>query len=210
MSPAPPAVPVRFRILYVCVANACRSVLAERLTRRGIDARLGSLAALFQVASAGTEAAPGAAMHPYVRDVLGARGADCSGFASRRLTAELVAGSDLVLTATAAERDRAISLAPAALCRTFTIREFARLAGSGLVEDPPGNAVEHARTAVAAVHALRGRMPYVDPSRDDIADPEPTLEAFEACAGRIAASLDPVLAVLCPQLVPLDAGGWPP
>jgi protein-tyrosine phosphatase len=209
MSPAPPAVPVRFRILYVCVANACRSVLAERLTRHGIDALLGSLAGLFQTGSAGTEAAPGAAMHPYVRHVLGARGADCAGFASRRLTAGLVAGSDLVLTATAAERDRAISLAPAALCRTFTIREFARLAGSGLVEDAPGNAVERARTAVAAVHGLRGRMPYVDPSTDDLADPAPTRDAFEACAVSIAASLEPVLAVLCPRLVPLDVGGRP-
>lgn len=210
MTAAPPAVPVRFRILYVCVGNVCRSVLAERLTRRGLDARLGSLAGLFHVASAGTEAAPGAVMHPYVRDVLGARSADCSGFASRRLTPELVAGSDLVLTATAAERDRAISLAPAALCRTFTIREFARLAGSGLVEDTPGNAVEHARRAVAAVHRLRGRVPYVDPSGDDLADPDRTLAAFEACAGAIAESLDWVLAALCPRLVPLDVGGSPP
>jgi protein-tyrosine phosphatase len=194
----------RFRILYVCVGNVCRSVLAERLTRHGLATRLGGAAELFWTGSAGTDATPGRAMHPYVREVLRARDVGCSGFATRRLSIELVTGSDLVLTATATERDRAISLVPAALRRTFTLREFARLAGSSPVEIRRGDAVGHARAAVAAVHGRRGRMPYVDPDDDDVPDPEPTRAAFDECAVHIAAALEPVLAVLCPRLAPLD------
>jgi protein-tyrosine phosphatase len=206
---ATPGDQIRFRILYVCVGNVCRSVLAERLTRHGLATRLGSMAELFWTASAGTDATPGRAMHPYVREILRGRSVDCSGFASQRLTTELVTGSDLVLTATATERDRAISLVPAALRRTFTLREFARLAGSGLVEAGRGDAVEHARAAVAAVHGLRGRVPYVDPDGDDVPDPAPTPAAFDECAVHIAAALEPALETLCPRLVPLDLRAGP-
>lgn len=194
------APPPGFRLLYVCVANVCRSVLAERLTRRGVAVRLGDRAGAFHIGSAGTEATPGRDMHPYVHHALQARGADGAGFASRRLTTGLVSGSDLVLTATAAERDRAIELAPAALRRTFTIREFARLASHAdpparppPLPDLPGNA----RAAVSAAHGMRGRVPYVDPADDGIPDPEPTPSAFETCAARLAVWLEPVLAALC-------------
>jgi protein-tyrosine phosphatase len=196
-----PAPPLGFRLLYVCVANVCRSVLAERLTRRGVAVRLGDRAESFHIGSAGTEAMPGRDMHPYVHHALQARGADGAGFASRRLTTGLVSGSDLVLTATAAERDRAIELVPAGLRRTFTIREFARLAHHA---DPPPvhpsplpDLADDARVAVAAAHGMRGQVPYVDPADEDIPDPEPTRAAFEQCAASLAAWLEPVLAALC-------------
>jgi protein-tyrosine phosphatase len=197
-----PAPPPGFRLLYVCVANVCRSVLAERLTRRGVAARLGDRAGAFHIGSAGTEATPGRDMHPYVHHALRARGVDGTGFASQRLTTGLVSGSDLVLTATAAVRDRAIELAPAGLRRTFTIREFARLAGH---TDPTGRSVPdvvgHARAAVSAAHGMRGQVTYVDPAGDDIPDPEPTPTAFETCAASLAVWLEPVLAALCQRPV---------
>jgi low molecular weight protein-tyrosine phosphatase len=196
--------PDRFRLLYVCVANVCRSVLAERLTRHAIAVRLGGSAGAFEVASAGIEAKPGRPIHPYVRDALCVRGADPAGFASRRLTADLVDEADLVLAATGAERDRAITMAPAALRRTFTIREFARLAGPAEAAAP--DLVGHARAAVAAAQRLRGRLPYVDPAGDDIPDPASAGAAFDACAAGLVVTLAPVLAALCP----IRQSGRPP
>jgi protein-tyrosine phosphatase len=211
MTAAPPGDPDRFRIRYVCTGNVCRSVFAERLTRAGVIARLGSLASAFDIASAGTAATPGQTMHPYVRDILRARGAASDGFASQRLTTAMVAAADVVLAAAAVDRDRAIALAPAALGRTFTIREFARLAGHASLPEPaattgPAGLVVRARAAVAASQRMRGNVPYVDPASDDVADPVRTPAAFAACADRIALALATALDALCPQPAPLDLG----
>jgi protein-tyrosine phosphatase len=206
MTAAPPGDPTRFRILYVCAGNVCRSVLAERLTRAGLATRLGDPAGRFHTGSAGSDATPGQPIHPYVRDILLARGADAGGFASRRLTAGLVGEADLVLAATVALRDRAIALAPVALRRTFTIRELARLVGPATAAGAgaePGDPVARARWAVAAAQAMRGRMPYQDPEADDLADPVPTPAAFGRCASDLAMALDPVLDALCPARIPV-------
>jgi protein-tyrosine phosphatase len=184
-----------FEILYVCTGNICRSVLAERLSRQVIEARLGPLATQFVTASAGTEAAPGRPMHPYVREIIQARLGETS-FASQRLTPALVGTADVVLAATTAERDRAIAMLPAALGRTFTIKEFVRLAGHAGAVPAGDDSVERARRAVQGAQRMRGRVPYVDPVADDIPDPRPTRSAFENCAGQIAATLTAVLDAL--------------
>src|SRR4051812_22131637 len=92
------------RLLVVCHANLCRSPMIERLARQALAKRLGDPAGggqvpTVEVTSAGTHAEPGWDMHPFAGEVLRERGADVTDFASRRLTAELVAGADLVLTA---------------------------------------------------------------------------------------------------------------
>jgi len=209
------AVPDQFRILCVCASNVCRSVLAEGLVRRDLAARLGDLAGRFHAGSAGTEATPGRAMHPHVRDVLQACDAGAGGFTSRRLAPPLVAGSDLVLTATTGQRDRAIQLVPAALGRTFTLREFAWLAGHLPAPEPAagpgsrGDVVEQARLAVAGVQRMRGRVPYVDPASHNITDPRPTPASLHRCAASIAGVLKTALDVLCPAEVPGEAGRLP-
>jgi protein-tyrosine phosphatase len=142
-----------------------------------------------------------------VRDLLRSRDADVGVFARRRLTAALVAESNLVLTATAVERDRAISLVPAALGRTFTLMEFARLAGG--CDTFPEDVAQRARLVVADAQRRRGQMPYVDPVDNDIADPPPTMAAFAQCAATIAVALETILDALCPRQVPADPGLLP-
>lgn len=203
--------PARFQILFVCTANVCRSVFAERLTRRAFAARLGPEAARFVVTSAGTNAATGRGLHPHVGSILAARAADVDGFASRRLRPELVNAADLVLTATQEHRDRAIALAPAALKRCFTLPEFVRLSGyadlaGGTVTDLPGRA----RAVVAAAQQCRGRAPYVDPASDALPDPRPTARAFAESADRIGQLSVAVVEVLTPAPVtPSDAEPGP-
>jgi len=190
--------PGPFRILHVCIGNQCRSVIAERLTRRGMHVRLGDGAASFRVASAGTRAIEGGPMDPHTAEALRALGAETDGFAARRLSVPLLRDADLILAATRDERDGVVAMLPQALRRAFTLKEFARLAAP-LCQRADGAApdvMQHARRVVAQALTLRGRVPYVDPAMDDIPDPARTAPGLEACAYAVATALEGVLDAL--------------
>jgi protein-tyrosine-phosphatase len=279
----------QFGILFVCTGNICRSVMAERLARRGLRARLGADACRFRVLSAGTAGLTGCGVHPYAAEALNCLGADADGFTSRALTAADVAAADLILAAGQEHRNEVIAMRPDASRRVYLLREFARLApfaaghamgtaagrparrpagfgpgaawpgaawpgaawpgaawpGAGLTEaglteaglteaglaeaglaeaglaeaglagtaradsalsaaagaganrsGPCLSAVEHARHLVASVAQLRGRVPYVEPAEDEIADPF-TSSAFHDCARSIDAAVSQALDALC-------------
>ena len=111
-----------FRVLHVCTGNICRSPMAERLTRGGLEQRLGADAARFVVESAGTWGHSGAPMEPYAAATLEGYGLDGSDFRARALVDQHVADADLVLTATREHRAAAVVLHPRAASRTFTLR----------------------------------------------------------------------------------------
>jgi protein-tyrosine phosphatase len=184
-----------FSILYVCVANVCRSVLAERLTRREAELRLGRHRDRLLVSSAGTCARPGDPMHPYTAATLEALGVDAGGSAARRLGPECVEAADLVLTATADQRDEVLGMLPVALRRTFTLLEFARLSAHLPGAEPvsPADFPDAARVVVATVAGTRGRT---QPADDDIPDPDRKLPAFRSCADVIAGAVRTVAAAL--------------
>jgi protein-tyrosine phosphatase len=117
-----------FRILIVCTGNVCRSVIAERLARRGLRARLGAADRDFRVASAGTASVDGGPVHPFTAAALAWLGADAAGHASRPLAAADIDAADLVLTAGVDHLNRVIALRPSASRRSFLLREFARIA----------------------------------------------------------------------------------
>jgi arsenate reductase (thioredoxin) len=77
-------------VLFVCVANSGRSVMAERLFRRLAGDR-------HQARSAGSE--PAAAAHPQVVEALREVGIDASDNVPRRLDAEALAGADVAVYA---------------------------------------------------------------------------------------------------------------
>jgi protein-tyrosine phosphatase len=83
-----------YRILVVCTANICRSVMAERFLRRELASR-----GLFDtvVESCGTlfDDQPASDV---VLAVLAEYGIDAADHRSRRFTPEMLAGSDLVIT----------------------------------------------------------------------------------------------------------------
>jgi len=75
-------------VLFVCVANSGRSVIAERLFRAAANGR-------HEARSAGS--APGAAVHPQVLEALREVGLDASGHVPRKLDDESVAWADVVV-----------------------------------------------------------------------------------------------------------------
>lgn len=187
-----------FRILHVCIANQCRSPLAELLTNHELGMAPTVDLYGWEIDSAGVNGVDGQPMHPLADHALSALGVDSGGFRSRRLTRQLAAAADLILTATAAERDHVIASRPSVLPVTFTLLEFARLLSA-----VPGDAriaapspAVRARTVVGMARAARGRVPYVEPEADDVPDPDRTVPAFTACAAEIHRAVRTVVAAL--------------
>ena len=180
-----------FRVLHVCTGNICRSPMAERLMRSGLQRRLAERADRFVVTSAGTWGLTGAPMEPHALTVLADFGVDGVDFRARELVADHVREADLVLTATREHRGQAVVLMPRAAARTFTLREFARLcAAVDPAVLPTGDVVERARALVRAAAGRRGLVPPVPAEEDDLADPyRGPYQDFDACAERVAASL---------------------
>ncbi|MBN1171949.1 MAG: low molecular weight phosphatase family protein, partial [Micromonosporaceae bacterium] len=122
---------------------------------------------------------------------------DCDQFRSRRLRGEWLSEADLVLASTTAERDRVLAEIPTAGTAMCTVKEFARLVaavpGQSLVGSCPA---AQARTVVGLALRARGRVPYVEPSADDLEDPERTPAGFQRCAGEIRAAVRTFLPIL--------------
>jgi arsenate reductase len=76
-------------VLFVCVANSGRSLMAERIFRRLAGGR-------HQVRSAGSE--PGPAPHPQVVEALAEIGIDASDHVPRTLDAEALAWADVAVS----------------------------------------------------------------------------------------------------------------
>src|SRR3954464_14386709 len=172
--------------------------MAEHLMRWGLVERLGRTADRFVVESAGTWGHTGSAMEPYALSTLEAYGVDGAAFTARELVAENVVAADLILGATREHRAAAVVLHPRAAARTFTLREFARLAAAADPAPlPAGDPVERARALVTAVAAQRGLVPPQRPSDDDVTDPyQAPASAFATCAALVHATLQGPLDLL--------------
>ena len=75
-------------VLFVCVANSGRSVIAERLFRRAVPDR-------HKARSAGSN--PGTAAHPQVVEALAELGIDASDHVPRKLDQEAIDWADVVV-----------------------------------------------------------------------------------------------------------------
>jgi arsenate reductase len=76
------------KVLFVCVANSGRSVMAERLFRRAANGR-------HEGRSAGSD--PGPAVHPQVLEALGEVGIDASDHQPHRLDQDAIEWADVVV-----------------------------------------------------------------------------------------------------------------
>jgi protein-tyrosine phosphatase len=212
----------RFEVLFVCHANLCRSPMAERIANRAFADRIGVRGSGLVVSSAGTHARPGLPMHPGAVEALGERGVYAGRFESRVLTPPMLDGPDLVLTATREQRAACMRMAPAAARRTFTLRQFGRMAaaalgaaenggrpngtaGSGSGNRPNGTGTvtldspaQRVRVLLAEAAAARTRTRLTPlENDDDLPDPvRQPIEAFRACAKEIQSVLDALIAVI--------------
>ena len=188
------------RILIVCTGNICRSPFIERLLQRRLDEHRPGSDHGIQVRSAGTSAMTGWSMDERAAAQLVAYGGDPAGFTARDLTAELIAESDLVLTATRAHRGKVATMYPKALRQVFTFCDFADLVAGidGLTArvtnmDPR----VWVRQVTEKAAASRGLKPPLEPAQADIVDPfGRDDEVFATMAQQVVASMPAVVRAL--------------
>ncbi len=142
------------RVLFVCTANICRSPFMELIARKlaGPDAAV-------EFSSAGTH---GFRDHP-MDDVMAAtlpEGVAHDAFRSRRLSSQLIAQADLVLTAETTHRGFILDDHPQLFRKVFTLGQFAQTVRSM----EPGLT---GRKLVASLSSRRGHAPAVL----DVSDP---------------------------------------
>ncbi|WP_158437868.1 arsenate reductase/protein-tyrosine-phosphatase family protein [Naasia lichenicola] len=169
-----------FTILVVCSGNICRSPVAEQLLRD----RLSGIAGV-QVHSAGTIARPGVPMTDQAIELSQRYGGQPDGHMSRPLTAALIEGADLVLTAERSHRADVARLHPRASRFAFTLTQFARMIDS--IEPDALAKITSPQELVAAAAARRGYVQASSPEADDIADPYRRSQSVYDAAG---ASID--------------------
>lgn len=195
-------------VLVACVANVCRSPLAEFILQEAFESadRFDTV----RVASAGTTPQRGRRICELVRTSSGGPG--WTDFAERHraraVTSYKIAGAKLILTASVGGRAAIAAMDASARSRTFTLREAAWLGAGFDAGDLSGSQVVEAFAAY--VHGRRGLVPLPPvkrslPWRREFADPwsivdghnlddrahRSTLAAVRASAGTIAGLLVP-------------------
>lgn len=151
------------RILFVCTAGRCRSPIAAAL----LEKRLGQVDAGVSIASVGLkftgEPTPNIGV-----SVMAERGIDLAPHRSVSVTAETVAGADLILGMTREHVRDVVGISPAAWPKTFTLKDFVRRA------DKVGPPRRHQRLADWLSSVGEGRDPRdvlgSDPD-DEVRDP---------------------------------------
>ena len=128
---------MRYRVVFVCTGNTCRSPMAAGLGRQWAAGRLDcSVKDLetqgVEIVSAGVFAASGSAATPEAREAVARLGADISTHRSRKLSTELIKSADMIFCMTQSHVSSVCRLQASAAGKTH------RLDGDGDVPDPIG------------------------------------------------------------------------
>lgn len=130
-------------VLFVCTGNTCRSPMAASIFRvltKGAS----------PVSSAGTQAAPDAALSRGAAAVFAKRGLDGAGHRARRVDEALLDVADDVYVMERAHRDYIVSHFPGFAGKISVLREAAGLSPAD-VEDPLGDAVEEYEACASSI-----------------------------------------------------------
>lgn len=172
-------------LLVVCRGNVYRSPAAEHLLRDGLAG------AGIRVTSGGLRATVGQPVAPAVTARLAARGIDVGDAGARRLDRAAIRRAGLVLVMTRSQRSAVVDLEPAAVRRTFLLRQAAaalRRAGGPLPGASPAERLAALPHALAASRTPVEDAEIVDPStRPDLLDE--TFAQIEDAVGELVGAL---------------------
>lgn len=184
------------QVLFVCTANIARSAVLEALFRQFLAAH--GAPSTVEVSSAGTHATTGTAPSREALSFAASRQLEIAAHTARHLDQAMLTRPAVVLTATRAHKQHVLAMQPSLLSRTFTVREYARLAAaaeSGILREADLGERITALTAYASAH----RSAHTSAAdADDIVDPyrrEPSVVAqFEDQVSRASDAIFAALA----------------
>lgn len=134
-------------ILFICTGNTCRSPLAEYLLRHKAGES-------FEVKSAGVAAFDGGQMADHVQHLLEEKGIKTE-HTSQNITLELVQWADLILTMTAAHKEKVRMHFPEKEGAIYTIKHFVEPdTQDANVSDPFGGSLDTYRETMAELDLL--------------------------------------------------------
>lgn len=110
-------------VLFLCTANRFRSPLAAAFLRRNL-AEL-EMSAAWQITSAGTWATPGLPVMPGVAQAAREFGLDLSSHRSTRISADLLAGYDLIVVMQSSQREALLTEYPHLQERVYLLSDIA-------------------------------------------------------------------------------------
>jgi protein-tyrosine phosphatase len=155
----------KFRIMFVCTGNTCRSPLAEIITKA--EARKQRLRHI-SVTSAGTAAAAGQAAAQHAKTVAEVLGLSLARFRSRPLTRAKVRRADLILTMNRAQKEEITSRWPDTAHKAFVISEFSRSRRTGIEDPVGGERAVYMRCARMLTDEIKRILPRVESRRDEV------------------------------------------
>lgn len=165
----------QFRILLLCTGNVCRSPLAAQL----LGNRLRDVPDI-TVASAGIRALVGTTMPAPAQDIARKLGVSKPDeHRGLQVSVDLLESADLILVMAREHRRAVVKMAPSVTRKTFTLREFSRLAQATSDSDlateignHSASSIERLQAAVRAVTFSRELFqPLSNPTDDDVTDP---------------------------------------
>lgn len=154
----------RFRVLFVCSGNTCRSPMAAAMLRTMVSSKI------CEVRSAGTTAMDGAPATPYAQEVVTTFGGELTHHRSRQLDPEEVRWADLILVMSYGHFNSVMEISRRAAVKTFLLKEYKRKVKYNEVADPVGRDIAaYQNAAQDMLPALRMvardiRRRYLQPS----------------------------------------------